>query len=115
MGGEGVTQRVRMQIPIHIYEAHVFFYDAADGTLGKTAPGVIQKNGCAVRSGEAAGVAAGSLQEQCFAQRPIFIERLLGFSAVGDDAFLVAFAADAEDALFLLDVDEIESGKRADA
>src|SRR5271170_1539508 len=49
------------------------------------------------------------------AEGPILFQGFLGFGAVGDDAFLVALAADAEDALFLVDVDKIEAGEFADA
>lgn len=49
------------------------------------------------------------------AKRPVLIECGLGFRAIGDDAFFVAFTADAEHALFLLDVGEVEAGEFADA
>ena len=89
--GEGVPQRMRVQIPVHVYQAHVFFDDAADGALRKAPAGVIQKDRFALRSGGAAGVAAGSLQQKLFAQWPVFIKSFLGLIAVRYDAFLVAF------------------------
>ena len=39
--GEGVPHRMRVQIPVHVYQAHVFFDDAADGALRKAPAGVI--------------------------------------------------------------------------
>ena len=62
-----------------------------------------------------AAAGGGGLQEQLLAKRPILFERGLGFRAVGNDAFLVAFAAYAQHALFLLDVGEVEAGELADA
>ena len=41
MRGKGVAQGVRMQIPIHVDQADVFFDDAADGALREAAAGVI--------------------------------------------------------------------------
>src|ERR1700676_593701 len=39
--GEGVPQRVRVQIPVLVYQAHVFFDDAADGASRRAPAGVI--------------------------------------------------------------------------
>jgi hypothetical protein len=55
------------------------------------------------------------LQEELLAEGPILFESFLGFGAVRDDAFLVAFAADAEDTFFLVEVGVIEAGEFADA
>ena len=57
----------------------------------------------------------GGLHEELLAKRPILVESFLGFGAIGDDAFLVAFAADAEDTFFLVEVGVIEAGEFADA
>jgi len=38
--GEGVAHGMRVQIPVHIYQAHIFFDDAADGAL-REAPACI--------------------------------------------------------------------------
>ena len=115
MRGESVAQGVRVQVPIHIDEADVFFDDAADGALREAAAGVIQEYGLGVRRVAVAAAAAGGLQEQLFTQRPILFESLLRFGAVRDDALLVAFADHAQDTLFLVDVGEVEAGEFADA
>ena len=49
MCGEGVAERVGVEVPIHVDEANVFLDDAAYGTLGEAASGVIQKDGFGVR------------------------------------------------------------------
>ena len=110
MSGEGVAERVRVQVPIHVDETDVFFDDAAYGTLGETAAGVVEEDGFGVRCVAMAAAGGRGLQEELFAERPILFESFLGFGAVGDDALLVAFAADAQDAFFLIDVDEVEAG-----
>ena len=38
MCGERVTQRMWVQIPIDVGDAHIFFDDASDGALRKPAP-----------------------------------------------------------------------------
>ena len=115
MGGKGVAERVGVQVPVHVNEADVFFDDAADGTLREAAAGVIEEDGFGVRGAAVTAAAAGGLQEQLVAKRPIFFERFLGFRAVGDDALLVALSADAQDAFFLIHVSEVETGEFADA
>jgi hypothetical protein len=49
MRGEGVAERVRVHVPIHVDEADVFLDDAADGTLGEAAASVIEEDGFGVR------------------------------------------------------------------
>ena len=49
MGGEGVAERVRVKVPVDVDETDIFFDDAANGTLGETAAGVIQEDGFGVR------------------------------------------------------------------
>jgi hypothetical protein len=49
MRGEGVAERVGVEVPIHVDETDVFFDDAADGTLGETAAGVVEEDGFGVR------------------------------------------------------------------
>ena len=115
MGGEGVAERVGVEVPVDVDEANVFFDDAAYGTLGETAAGVIEKYGFGVRCVAMTAASCGGLQEELLAKGPILFESFLSFGAVGDDAFLVSFAADAEDALFLVEVDVIEAGEFADA
>ena len=115
MRGEGMAERVRVHVPIHVDEADVFLDDAADGTLGEAAAGVIEEDSFGVRGVTMTSASGGSLQEELLAERPILVEGFLGFCAVGDDAFLVAFAADAEDTLFLVEVGVIEAGEFADA
>ncbi len=92
MRGKRVAQGVRVQVPIHVDEADVFFDDAADGTLREAAAGVIEEDGFGVRRVAMTAAGAGGLQEQLLAKRPILFEGFLRFCAVGDDAFLVAFA-----------------------
>lgn len=117
MRGEGVPQGVWVKVPVHIDEADVFFDDAANGALRKAAPSVIEEDGFGVRriAAAATGGAAGRLRKQLIAKGPVFFEGFLGFRAIGDDAFFVAFAAHSEDAFFLVDVDDIEAGEFADA
>ncbi len=115
MRGERVAERVRMQIPIHIDQANVFFDDATHGTLREAAAGVIQKNRFGVRRGAAAGARARRLQQKFLAQRPVFIESFLSFAAVRYDALFVALAADPQHAFVLVDVDQVETSKFADA
>src|SRR5579862_3787487 len=104
MGGKGVAQRVGVQVPVYVDEADVFFDDAADRALGEATAGVIEEDGFGVRRFAVAAAAGGGLQEQLLTKRPILFEGFLGFGAVGDNAFLVAFTDDAEDALFLVNV-----------
>ena len=49
MRGERVAHRVRMQVPIHVCQANVFFYDAADGALRKAAASVVEEDCFAMR------------------------------------------------------------------
>ena len=115
MGGKGVAERVRVQVPIDVDEADVFFDDAAYGALREAAAGVIEEYGFGIGGFAVAAAAAGGLQEQLLAQRPILFERFLGFRAVGDDALFVAFADYAQDTLFLVDVGVVQAGEFADA
>src|SRR5256885_16218052 len=113
MRRERVTQRMRMQIPVDVGDANVFFDDAPDGALRKAPAGIIEKDRFGVRPLPATRP-IGLLQE-LFAQRPIFFQRFLGLSPVRNDAFLAALAADAKDAFPLLHVGKIEAGEFADA
>src|SRR5579859_1192672 len=70
VSSKSVAQRVRVQVPVHIGQANVFFDDAADGTLRQAAAGVIEKNRIAVRR-TAAAAARPSLQQKMFANWPI--------------------------------------------
>src|SRR5271167_93651 len=115
MRGKGVAQGMRMQIPIHVDEADIFLDDAADGALREPAADVIEENGFSVRGIAMATAAARGLQEQLLPKGPIFVEGFLGLASVGDNAFLVPFADDAQHTLFLVDVGEIEAGKFTDA
>ena len=49
MGGEGVTQGVGVQVPVHVDETDVFFDDAAYGALREAAASVIEEDGFSVR------------------------------------------------------------------
>ena len=115
MRGKGVAQRMWMQVPVDVRQAHVFLDDAADGALRQPAACVVEENSFRVRSGAAAGARASGLTQKLFAQRPVFVERFLGFGSVRDDALLVAFSPDAQNALFFLHVGEIEASEFTDA
>src|SRR5713226_5418113 len=49
------------------------------------------------------------LLKEVFAHRPIFVQRFLSLGPIGNDAFLAALAANAQNALFLLHVHKIEA------
>ena len=115
MRGEGVAEGVRVEVPVYVDQADIFFDDAAYGALCEAAARVVEEDGFGVRRVAVAAAGAGGLEQQLFAERPVFFEGFLGFGAVGDDAFLVAFAADAQDAFFLIHVSEVEAGEFADA
>src|SRR5262245_21450832 len=55
------------------------------------------------------------MQKQLFANGPVGFQCFLGFSAVGNYAFLVAFAADAQHFFAAIHVREVKTGKFADA
>src|SRR5258708_24168135 len=112
--GEGVAHRVRMQIPMHVCQANVFFYDATNGALRKAAASVVEEDCFAVR-GTATPPARPRLQQELFAYRPICFQRFLRFAAVGNDAFLVALAAHAQHFFVSVHVDEVQSSEFADA
>src|SRR5712692_6640273 len=44
MRGEGVTQRMRMEVPVDVGNANVFFDDASHGALRKTPARIIEKH-----------------------------------------------------------------------
>src|SRR5580765_2561536 len=103
---------MRMQIPIHVGEANVLFYNTAYGALREAAAGIVPKNRFAM--GRTVTPAAGAaLQEQLLAHRPVRFERLLRFSAVWHDAFLISFAADAQHFLLAIHIGKIQSGEFA--
>jgi len=55
------------------------------------------------------------VQKQLIAKRPVVLQRILRFHPVWNDAFFVALAADAQDALLLIHVGEIQAGELAHA
>ena len=57
----------------------------------------------------------GGLFQESFAHGPVFLQRFLRLCSVGNDALLVPFAAYAQDALFLLNVEQVQARKFADA
>src|SRR5215471_9918611 len=63
MRGESVAQRMRVEIPIDVGQARVFFDDAADGTLGEAATGVVEENRFAVSRAAARAAGDGMQQE----------------------------------------------------
>src|SRR5690349_5980438 len=108
MRGERVTQGMRMQVPINVGNANVFFDDAADGTLRKAPARIIEEDRFGMRRLSAAG--SMLLTQELFARRPVFFQGFLGLGSVRNDAFLVALAAHAQDAFLLIHVGKIESG-----
>lgn len=54
MRGEGMAQRVGMQVPVYVDQADVFFDDAADRALREATAGVIEEDGFGVRGAAAA-------------------------------------------------------------
>lgn len=79
MGGEGVTERVRVKIPVYVNEANVFFDDAADGTLREAVASVVEEDGVRLRRVRVAATLAGGLCEQLIAKRPIAVESFVSF------------------------------------
>src|SRR5258708_16508006 len=102
MGGEGVTQRMRMEVPVDVGNADVFLHDTANGALRKTPTRIIEEYG--FRMGVLPASGSIRLLQELFPHRPIFLERFLGFGTIGNDAFLIALAANARNAFFLLHV-----------
>src|SRR5260370_2936867 len=113
MRREGVTQGVRMQVPVAVGDANVFFDDAPYGARRKAPARIIEEDGGFSVWPPPATRPLGLFQK-LLAHRPIFFQCFLGLSAVRNDAFLAALAADAENAFFLLHVDKIEAGEFAD-
>ena len=113
MRRESMTQRVRVQVPVDVNEANVFFDDAPDRTLREAPPRIIEKDRFCFRGLLAAR--SVRLLEKLLAKRPVFLKRFLGLGTVRNNAFLVAFAAYPENAFSLLDVSKIKAGKFADA
>src|SRR6266705_4244372 len=112
MRREGVTHRMRMQVPVDVGDANVFFDDAPDGALGKAPARIIEEDGFSVWPPPATRPLV--LFQKLLAHRPIFFQGFLSLSAVRNDAFLAALAADSENTFFLLHVGKIEAGEFAD-
>src|SRR5215831_11601297 len=70
VGGKSMTQRVRVQVPIHVCQTHVFFHDAPNGTLREAAASIVKKNSLAVRR-PTMTVARPRLQQKLIAHRPV--------------------------------------------
>src|SRR5437660_2571809 len=104
---------MRMQVPVDVGDAHVFFDDAPDGALCKPTARIIEEDRFGVRSVPATRPVRW-LQEH-FAQRPVFFQSFLSLSPVRNDALLTALAADAENAFLLVHIGKIEASKFADA
>src|SRR5438309_1358119 len=105
MSGESMPQRVWMQVPVDVDQAHVLLDDAADGTLAQPAPGVIEKHRLRMRIAVAKGYVR--LLPKLFPHRPVFLQRFLRFFSVRNDSFFVSLAAHPQHALLLLDVQQI--------
>src|SRR5216684_5186196 len=104
---------MRMQVPVDVSHANVFLDDAPDGALREPPARTIEEHRFGVWPLPATPPIP--LLQELFAQRPVFFQRVLGFSSVRNDAFLVALAADAEHAFLLLHVGKIKAGEFADA
>src|SRR5258708_3291352 len=113
MRREGVTQGMRMEVPVDVGDANVFLHDAADGALRKSSARIVEEHRLCMQVQPAAGPIR--LLQEVFAHRPIFLQGFLGLGPIGNDAFLTALAADAQNAFFSLDVHEIEAREFADA
>src|SRR5260370_36790769 len=113
MRRERVTQRMRMQVPVDVGNANVFFDDAPDGALPKAPARIIEEDRLGVRPLPATRPAR--LFQELFAQRPVFFQGFLSLCPVRNNAFLAALASDAQNAFFLLHVGKIETGELADA
>jgi len=113
MRRERVAQRMRMQVPVDIGDANVFFDDSPDGALREPAARIIKEDRFGVRPLPVALLMR--LLEKLFTQRPVFFERFLGLRPVRNDPFFVPFAADAQNAFLLLHVAKIKAGELADA
>src|SRR5712692_5602694 len=102
MRGEGVTQRMRMEVPVDVGNANVFFDDASHGALRKTPARIIEE----YRFGMGSWLANRTVRllQELLAQRPIFLQGFLGLGSIRNDAFLAALAADAQNAFFLLHI-----------
>src|SRR5437016_4385925 len=111
MRGERVTQGMRMQVPVDVGNANVFFEDSSDGARRKAAAGIIEEDRFGVRLRSA--TCPNRLLQELFAQRPVFFQRILGLSTVRNDAFLASLATDAENALLLLHIGKIKAGEFA--
>src|SRR5713226_9964566 len=107
MRREGVTQGMRMEVPVDVGHANVFLDDTADRALCETPARIIEEYCFHMRVLPIAG--SIRLLQKLFAHRPIFLEGFLGLGPIGNDAFLTAFAANAQNALFLLHVHKIEA------
>src|SRR2546430_17297332 len=83
MRRERVTQGMRMQVPVDVGDANVFFEDSSDGARRKAAARIIEEDRFAVRLRSA--TRANRLLQELFAQRPVFFQRILGLSTVRND------------------------------
>src|SRR5260370_30727204 len=105
---------MRVQIPIHVCQANVFFDDAPDGALRKAAASVVEED-CFAMRGAATPPARPRLQQKLFAYRPICFQRFLSLAAVGNDTLLVALAAHAQPFFLAVPVDAVPATPLADA
>src|SRR5215467_8396312 len=102
-----------MQVPVDVDQPNVLLDDAAHGTLRKPTASIVEKDRLSARI--SVTICPVKLSQELLPHWPIFFERLLGFGSIRNDAFLVAFASHAQDAFFLLDIEQIQAGKLADA
>src|SRR5260370_17490433 len=101
MRREGVTHRMRMQVPVDVGDANVFFDDAPYGALRKAPARIIEEDGGFSVSPPPATRPLGLFQK-LLAHRPIFFQCFLRLNAITKNPFLAPLAASAELALFFL-------------
>ena len=114
MSGKSMAERMGMQVPIDVGEANVFLDDTSHGALREAASGVVEENGLKMGNLSLTGTVSSPLLQELFTERPVFFERGLCLLTVRNDALLVTFAADAEDPLFLIDVQKVQASQFAD-
>src|SRR5690349_16015531 len=104
---------MRMQIPVDVYKPDVLLHDAPHRALRQPPPRIVEKHGLDVEL--AAAMSSVLLFQKPFAHRPIFFQRFLSLCSVRNDALLVPFAAYSQHALLLLNVQQVQARKFANA
>ena len=107
MRGKRVAQRMRMKVPLNICHPHVFFHEPANRSLRQSTSRIVEKHGLGVRRALSLPARRLFLYQQFVTQTPIIFECFLRFRSVGNDALFVALATNAQDSLFLIDINEV--------